>query len=260
VFLLDEHQNVRADEIGSVSAIEEGAIEEGATVHRVTLTAQFRCNGCPDYVDWVDVLLSDNPSPAGRWLASGEYDFRVCDSAPSLESAVRERVSASAAISGRIVAGFCWPWSDPRKDGSLVEDVRIGRWRRPWNEKSREQTRAGGSSPKPDQHPYYLWATEPRRIGEIGCIYSIQGFEFDYCGVIMGPDLVWRGESGWIADRQASLDPAILRKGLEPERVKELLRHTYRVLLTRGTRGTYVHSTDAETQAMLKSLLTTRDA
>ena len=136
-----------------------------------------------------------------------------------------------------------------------MEDVRIGRWKRPWNEKSREQTRSGGPSPKPDRHPYYLWATEPQRIGEIGCIYSIQGFEFDYCGVIMGPHLVWRGGSGWIADRQASQDPAILRKGLEPDRVKVLLRHTYRVLLTRGTRGTYLHSTDAETQAKLESLV-----
>jgi hypothetical protein len=50
------------------------------------------------------------------------------------------------------------------------------------------------------------------------------------------------------------------RKGLEPDRVKELLRHTYRVLLTRETRRTYVHSTDAETQAMLKSLVSSRDA
>src|SRR5205823_6742192 len=103
VFLLDEQQNVRADEIGSVAAIEEGALEESATVYRVTLTAQFRCSGCPDYIDWVDGLLSNNPSSAGRWLTSGEYDLRICDSAPFLESAVREKVSASTGISGRLV-------------------------------------------------------------------------------------------------------------------------------------------------------------
>ncbi len=124
--------------------------------------AQFRCNGCPDYIEWVDGLLSDNPTPAGRWLKSGEYDLRVCESAPALESAVRERVSESVGLTGRLVAGFCWPWSDPKEDGSLIEDVRVGRWKRPWNEKSREQAKPGGPSPGPDRHPYYLWATEPK--------------------------------------------------------------------------------------------------
>ncbi len=71
----------------------------------------------------------------------------------------------------------------------------------------------------------------------------------------MGPDLVWRGAAGWVGVKEASEDSAILRKGLEAERVTSLLRHTYRVLLTRGIRGTYVHSTDASTQEHLISLV-----
>ena len=255
VFLLDERQNVRGDEIGTVSEIEEGADEEGVSVHKVALTAQFRCNGCAAYVDWIEKLVSDKPKPTGQWLTSGDYEFKVYDSPASLESAIHERTSGLAGTSGRLVAGFCWPWSDPLEDGVLADDVRIGKWKRPWNEKSREQTRSGGPSPRPDRHPYYLWATDPQRIREIGCIYSTQGFEFDYCGVIMGRDLVWRGTSCWVGDKEASQDPAILRKGLEPDHVTALLRHTYRVLLTRGIRGTYVYSTDAETQSLLKSLI-----
>jgi DUF2075 family protein len=88
----------------------------------------------------------------------------------------------------------------------------------------------------------------------VGCIYSAQGFEFDYCAVIIGDDLVWRNPSGWIADRKASSDPQISRMR-DPEALNALLRHTYRVLLTRGIRGTFVYSTDPETRSFLVRLI-----
>ncbi|SRR6266571_2344423 len=252
VFLLDEHQNVRPGEIGTVTEIREGATEEGAVVYKVDLNGQFRCNGCSAYIEWVDALLSDEPTPAGAWLEAKDYDFRVFDSPSALEMAVQGKVAGGA--TGRLIAGFCWPWSDPREDNSLADDVRIGSWRRPWNEKSREQTRSGGASPPPDRHPYFLWANQPERIREIGCIYSAQGFEFDYCGVILGGDLVWGGSGGWVASKLQSEDPAIRKGGMDIAQIKALLRQTYRVLLTRGMKGTFVYSTDSATLSLLRSL------
>jgi len=256
VFLLDERQNVRPGEIGTVAEIEEGAVEEGAAVYRLDLNGQFRCNGCSAYIDWVDGLLSDAPAPASGWLEAGDYELRVFDTPGALEIGLHEKVSSGR--TGRLVAGFCWPWSDPREDGSLVADVRIGSWRRPWNEKSREQTRSGGASPPPQSHPYHVWATQPQGVDQVGCIYSAQGFEFDYCAVIMGNDYVWRGARGWVASKQLSEDPAIRRGALEPAQVQALIRQTYRVLLTRGIRGTFVFSTDAETRELLRSIVDAR--
>ncbi len=252
MFLLDEHQNVRPGEVGTVTEIREGATEEGAVVYKVDLNGQFRCNGCSAYIEWVDALLSDEPTPAGAWLEAKDYDFRVFDSPSALEMAVQGKVAGGA--TGRLIAGFCWPWSDPREDNSLADDVRIGSWRRPWNEKSREQTRSGGASPPPDRHPYFLWANQPERIREIGCIYSAQGFEFDYCGVILGGDLVWGGSGGWVASKLQSEDPAIRKGGMDIAQIKALLRQTYRVLLTRGMKGTFVYSTDSATLSLLRSL------
>ena len=77
VFFLDERQNVRPDEIGTVANIEDAAKRLGVEFHRTDLKAQFRCNGCPQYVDWVDKLLSPDPEPAGGWLAAGDYDLQV---------------------------------------------------------------------------------------------------------------------------------------------------------------------------------------
>jgi Mrp family chromosome partitioning ATPase len=253
VFFLDERQNVRPNEIGTVEAIAGGAREEGVPITRVDLNGQFRCNGCAGYVDWVDGLLSPSPQEVGNWLAAREYDLRVLDSPAALERAVQG--ASIHGNTGRLVAGFCWPWSDPEPDGSLVKDVAIGSWKRPWNEKPPEQRKPPKSQPAPGKHPYYLWATQPKGEGEVGCIYSAQGFEFDYCGVILGNDLVWRGGVGWVASRDASFDPQIRRRKLDPDRLGDLLRHTYRVLLTRGMKGTFVYSTDYETLELLRGLV-----
>jgi len=74
----------------------------------------------------------------------------------------------------------------PGPDGTLVNDVVIGDWRRPWNLRS---DRPLGGIPSSS-----LWATDPAGFGQVGCIYTAQGFEYDYAGVIIGPDLVWRGD------------------------------------------------------------------
>ncbi len=253
VFFLDERQNVRPGEIGTIEAIAEAALEEGVSLRRVNLNAQFRCNGCSGYIEWVDQLFTGEPSNVGAWLRAGEYDVRFMDSPEALETAVTNQMARGT--TGRLVAGFCWPWSDPGEDGALANDVQIGSWRRPWNEKSPEQTRSKGASPPPLRHPYYLWATKPERIREVGCIYSAQGFEWDYCGVIMGDDFVWRAGSGWVGSKDVSEDPAIRRGGLEPKELRALLAHTYRVLFTRGMKGTYVYSTDAETRSFLATLV-----
>lgn len=255
VFLLDERQNVRPDEIGTVAAIETAADEEGVRVERLGLDTQFRCNGCVGYINWVEALFSADPEPVGGWLERGEYDLRIMDSPKAMEDELL--ALADQAYSCRMVAGFCWPWSDPLDDGTLVPDVQIASWCRPWNEKSREQWKGDrqGSQPRPAKHPYYLWASEPERISEIGCIYSAQGFEFDYCGVILGTDLVWRQGAGWLSTKEGSCDPALVRRRFDPGEFEALVRQAYRVLATRGIKGTFVYSTDFETRRMLHSLV-----
>ena len=179
--------------------------------------------------------------------------MRLFDDPASLETAVRQH--ANAGKTARLIAGFCWPWSDPLPDGTLVEDVVIGSWRRAWNEKSPEAWKKAKAAPPPERHPYYLWSTQPQRIREVGCIYSAQGFEFEYCGVILGNDLVWREGVGWVASRDASRDPVISRRKLSQDELVRLLQHTYRVLLTRGMKGTFIYSTDYETREFLRTLL-----
>jgi len=133
---------------------------------------------------------------------------------------------ADQGYGARMTAGFCWPWSDPRPDGSWVDDVVIGSWSRPWNLRGE---RAVGGAP-----PASLWATDPAGFGQVGCSYTAQGFEYDWNGVILGPDLVWR-QDRWVARPAVSKDPAL--RGVPEPVADRLLRNVYKVLLTRAWSG-----------------------
>ena len=108
----------------------------------------------------------------------------------------------------------------------------------------------GGAPPSP------LWASDPAGFGQVGCIYTAQGFEYDYAGVIIGPDLVWRTDR-WVAQREGSKDPAFRsRTSVTDAAFDALIRNVYKVLLTRGMRGAALLSTDRQTQDFLATLLT----
>jgi uncharacterized protein len=247
VFLLDENQVVRPGELGTVSEIESFAIGLGLAVHRISLDDQFRCGGSEGYVRWVHRLLGLLPGGPVPWEGDDTFEVQGVAGPQELESrlsSMRDR-----GYGARMTAGFCWPWSDPERDGTLVNDVAIGNWMRPWNLKGE---RAVGGAP-----PSALWATDPAGFGQVGCIYTAQGFEYDWNGVIMGPDLVWRTDR-WVAVRAASRDPAFRSTSRVTDmEFDRLVRNVYKVLLTRGMVGTLIYSCDAETNQFLTSLTAT---
>ncbi|GAB2445479.1 DUF2075 domain-containing protein [Streptosporangium sandarakinum] len=245
VFLLDEHQVVRPGELGTVAEIREHAEARGFRVHEVSLDGQFRCGGSRAYEQWVLRLLDLDGDGGGpeAWTNDGHFAVSLADSPYELESLLRDRQEKG--FSARMTAGFCWPWSDPRKDDTLVHDVRIGDWSRPWNVKN---DRAVGSAP-----PSTLWATQEGGFEQVGCVYTAQGFEYDWNGVILGPDLVYR-DGRLVTVRSASKDPALTKK-VTDEQADRLIRNTYKVLLTRGMVGTFVYSTDPRTQEFLHGLI-----
>jgi uncharacterized protein len=98
-----------------------------------------------------------------------------------------------------------------------------------------------------------FWASAKEGIDQVGCIYSAQDFEFDYVGVIFGPDLVYRPmDGGWVGQRDQSSD-RVVRSGVTEAEFTDFVKSTYRVLLTRGLRGCYVYFMDAPTRDFLLS-------
>ncbi|WP_084964218.1 DUF2075 domain-containing protein [Thermoactinospora rubra] len=242
VFLLDEHQVVRPGELGTVESIERYARHKGYDVRRVSLDEQFRCGGSRKYEHWVLRLLGLADGGPMAWDGDEDFDVRLADSPHELEAFLRAQTGTA-----RITAGFCWPWSDPRPDHTLVNDVVIGDWTRPWNVKS---DRAVGDYP-----PSMLWASDPNGFGQVGCIYTAQGFEYDWNGVILGPDLTVQN-GRLVTVREANKDPAFKSRKAVPDTEFDLLvRHVYKVLLTRGMRGTVIYAVNPELRSLLAGLM-----
>jgi uncharacterized protein len=242
VFFVDDRQVVRPGEIGSVSVIQQAAKAHGATIHDYSLEAQFRCAGSVGFVNWIENTLGIQRTANVLWNKHETFDFRIMESPEQLDKAVRGK--ADSGVTARIVAGFCWEWSNPRPDGTLVDDIVIGGFRRPWNAKS------GAGRLSPDVPKESLWAHDPRGAGQVGCIYTAQGFEFDYVGVIFGPDLVYRPGMGWVGQREHSHDTVVKRSG---DSFVDLLKNVYRVLLSRGMKGCYVYFMDKDTENFFRS-------
>ncbi|MFC3502208.1 DNA/RNA helicase domain-containing protein [Micromonospora krabiensis] len=245
VFLLDEHQVVKPGELGNVEVISSYAKQLALDVEVVSLHDQFRCGGSEAYEQWVVDLLGLGGGEPMVWTGDGRIDLRLADSPEEVEAFLAGKQATG--VTARMSAGYCWPWSDPRPDDTLVPDVRVGGWSRPWNVKSeRSVGEAPGSA---------FWATDPNGFGQVGCVYTAQGFEYDWSGVIIGPDLVAR-DGRLVTRREESKDPAFRsRKSVSDEEADLLIRNTYKVLLTRGMQGTIVYSTDPETREYLASLV-----
>ena len=152
----------------------------GAQLVEFELEAQFRCNGSEGFINWVDNTLDIRRTANVLWEPNEDSSSK--SSTPSRARRRDPGVAAAEGHTARLTAGFCWPVVGPRPDGTLVPDVR-SRMAMPWNAKP-DAGRLAGGIPKAN-----YWAPTSGGIDQVGCIYTAQGFEYDYAGVICGRDL-----------------------------------------------------------------------
>jgi DUF2075 family protein len=233
VFFIDESQRVTLADIGSVQEIERFAHLFGAEISYNILQSQFRCNGSDGYLAWLDDVLEIHET-ANPDLEDINYEFVVVDSPQDLENTIRKH---NIRNKSRILAGYCWNWRNgsSRRDTDH-HDIEIGDWGISWNLDNTS-----------------TYAIDEGSINEAGCIHTTQGLEFDYVGVIIGEDL--RFEDGNIITdytKRAKTDSSL--KGIkkmekeDPEKAHriadELIKNTYRTLMTRGMKGCFVYCVD----------------
>lgn len=241
VFFIDESQRVTVKDIGSISEIRHWAVFNNAEVFEEELSSQFRCNGSDGYIAWLDDVLGIRET-ANFNFENYNYEFKIFDTPEEMRKQIIERNQNSN--KSRILAGYCWNWPKPGRSDTNAHEIKIGDFEISWN-------LDGGES----------FAISPTSINEAGCIHTTQGLEFEYVGVIIGDDL--RYEDGvLITDfkKRAKTDQSI--KGLkkmekdDPERAHhladEIIKNTYRTLMTRGMKGCYVYATDPGLQDYLK--------
>lgn len=244
VFFIDDKQVIRNAEIGSSDLIKQYAIKYYCSIEEVELISQFRCNGSDNYLDWVESVLGH--SSEKRVLTQQDnFDFKIFNSPQELYDVLVEKNNGKS-TTARLVAGFCWEWSkSPDKNGELVKDVKIGNFAMPW------ETHGNIAKPPVGYVKWYEWAYLPEGIKQVGCIYTAQGFEFDYIGVIIGKDIKYNRENDClVGDITQTKDPT-LKKG--KENFDEYVKNIYRVLMTRGMKGCYIYCVDKETEEYFRS-------
>lgn len=241
VFFIDECQRVTVKDIGSVGEIRRWAAVNGAEVYEEELTSQFRCNGSDGYLAWLDDVLEIRET-ANYDIEGIDYDFEVLDSPDEMRQKVIERNQGSN--KSRILAGYCWNWPRAGRADTNTHEITIGDFEISWN-------LDGGEA----------FALSPTSINEAGCIHTTQGLEFEYVGVIIGDDLRYEGDHV-VTDytKRAGTDQSIKGlKKMEREDPKhalkladEIIKNTYRTLMTRGMKGCYVYATDPNLRSYLK--------
>ena len=243
VFFIDRHQKISIKDYGSIEAIREFASYFDAEVEQIKLESQFRCNGSDGYLSWLDDVLEIEET-ANFDGFDFDYDFRVVDSPDELRNLIFEKNTDNNA---RLLAGYCWNWIKEGKNNTDVHDIVIGDFSMSWN--------LGNSD---------TWAIDEDSVNEIGCIHTSQGLEFDYVGVIIGNDMRYDGEH-IVTDftQRARTDQSL--KGIKKkynenpaEALKladEIIKNTYRTLMSRGMKGCYVYCEDMLLQAYLKERL-----
>lgn len=248
VFFIDESQRVTLQDIGRVDEIRKWAEEEKAQVTEMELVSQFRCNGSDGYLAWLDHTLEIRDT-ANFDMEDIDYDIRILDSPAKMQELIIER-NRTSHNRARILAGYCWNWKKEGVNDPSVHDIKIGDFEISWNLKNTT-----------------TFAIDEDSIHEAGCIHTSQGLEFDYVGVIIGDDM--RYENGMVVTdftKRARTDQSL--KGIKklykenPElankEADEIIKNTYRTLMTRGMKGCYVFCTDQRLAAYLKKCLETR--
>ena len=240
VFFIDEAQRVTASDIGSIAEIKYWAEKLGARIHEGKLSSQFRCNGSDGYLSFLDDILEISRNPYS--FDVDDYDIEIIDDPNDVVEKIKSLNTKDN--KARILAGYCWEWIS-KKDGKGY-DITIEKYdfQHQWNF-SKTKT----------------WAIDDESVDQIGCIHTSQGLEFNYCGVIIGPDL--RYENGHVitdytkrAKTDKSLDglKTLCKKGdeLALEKADAIIRNTYKTLLSRAMKGCFVYCTDEALAEHLK--------
>jgi DUF2075 family protein/predicted GIY-YIG superfamily endonuclease len=232
LLLLDKAQAIKPADLpeSETSRLVESAIASGS---HFRLRSQMRVEGGGDYLQFVSDLLSNKPVVQVEF---SNYDFRFCESFTELVELVRQKEKIFGL--SRLLAGFAWKWKS-KKDKKAI-DIEIDGHKFQWNQTITD------------------WVNSATSIDEIGSIHVIQGYDLNYAGVVIGRDLLYDPETQSLVfnranyhDAKGKEDNAKLGLEFTDEDLLAYIINIYRVLLTRGIKGTYVYVIDENLRRFL---------
>jgi DUF2075 family protein/DNA replication protein DnaC len=196
---------------------------------KYSIKSQMRVLGGQDYIEYVHNILHRQQEEVKSF---DKYDFYLFEDIVEMEQQVKIKQSKYGLC--RMVAGYAWPWKS-KKDMNLYDIEIQGRWYR-WNSTNQD------------------WVNSDKALEEIGCIHTIQGYDLNYVGVIIGDEIAYRNGQIEICVEKY-FDKYGKQTVASVEILKAYILNIYKTLLTRGIRGTYVYICDDALREYLKQFI-----
>ncbi|MEZ7673433.1 DUF2075 domain-containing protein [Pauljensenia sp. 20925_1_27] len=230
IFMVDMEQSTQPAHIDS-SNWEMAISNAKRSNHYFHLTCQMRMqiSEADRYMSLIRAIFDDKPLSDNDVPHFGDYDFRIFTNLKEMQAALSRREKEYGLC--RMLAGFDWPWVSKSNYGDDAPyDIELDEMRFRWQ---RDPT---------------SWMHSAVTSDEVGMIHSVQGYDLNYAGVIIGPNVGLDSSGKYCVNRQQYCDGRgkanmnLFGKTMTDEQLRRHLANVYRVLLTRGIRGTYVYA------------------
>ena len=228
----------------------------------IKLENQLRMHANEDVIEWIRAFTKDRNV---KKLPSdmGDYEIKFFDTPKELEDQIVKKSKKQETKLSRMIATYDWKYindngktcPDKYWEVKIKNDKKIDGeeyWHKPWN---RELERYLSKKEK-TKIKDLAWAEQPQTIKEVGSTYTIQGFDLNYAGVILGPSVKYENGHIIFDPKESFNKKAIINRRLSDGTLKKfgekLLQHEVRVLMTRGVNGLYIYACDKNLREALK--------
>lgn len=208
-------------------------LEADSATRIETLKSQFRCRGGTDYVNFIHAIL-DGKGKNTKPYYSVEYDVRLFDKLENLVHEIKRKESQEGL--SKLIAGYAWKWVS-KKDKSQY-DIVIDNVKLQWNSVATD------------------WINSTNSINEVGCIHTTQGYDLNYAGVIIGPELDYDfNKKELIIYKHQYKDKAGKNTITNELVLKDFILNIYKTILLRGIKGTFIYACNSNMQRYLAQFL-----
>lgn len=237
ILMYDQDQSVMPSDVPLVNF--QSLMKKSSNIF--TLDSQMRCLGGNDYLEYIKAIFSQNP-PDHMLTFSGCYTFVQYESAAELQDEIVSLDQTWGLC--RLVAGYGFDWPTKKYgpksktdrhvhgDPALFDFVLDGR-SFIWNSEGTD------------------WVNSKHALQEVGCVHTIQGYDLNYVGVIIGPEIIIDPSTGHLGVDLRQYHDRNGKVHTDPTEVQKMVMNIYQVLCTRGIRGTLIYAANPEVRDYL---------
>ncbi|RKE52776.1 DNA/RNA helicase domain-containing protein [Sphingobacterium detergens] len=217
IIFYDEFQSIKPSDVDAQRFIDL-QLKSSTRIER--LLSQFRVRGGAPYMDLIYGVFADNTTVTPKPFESIHYDFKLFDDLDEMVETIKRKDAQDGLC--RMVAGFAWEWIS--KNDRTLKDIIIGESQLQWN------------SVEVD------WVNSANATKEVGCIHTTQGYDLNYTGLIIGPELDYDfNTNSFVVYKDKYKDKNGKISITDPTILKNYILNIYRTILFRGIQGTYVY-------------------